>query len=158
MAFQLQALDKMKPELQTAEASLASLASTVVKQYETDAKWAGTYGCNPNYIFPAVITEQLVNYRDKAQALADNFRLIFSGLSPAVSRQFGVTFEQTKNPPTGNSQADDFQELSREEIGIYYTQSYREEDVFTRIKDVQDTSRLAVLFSCVMTNLGTSGN
>jgi len=158
MSYQLKALDDLKPQFQGAEKALVPLAKSLVEEYEVDSRTAGQYGCNTDLLFPPPITEQLVSFRDKAQALADNFRLILAGTNSEVAKELDVPMDTTKDPATGASEEDKFATFARREISIYYTQSFDEDKVYDGIKDVQDQTRLATIFSCVMTNLGSGGH
>lgn len=121
-ATQLQKLDQLKPQVKAADATLGEIAQSAVDLYAQDETWLLGLLRDTRFVFAPPIAETLAQARQRAALLRDNLKIVFGSYSPNLSSYFGL------NVQDGDA------DFSRQELSIYYTQSYVEADIVQGIE------------------------
>jgi hypothetical protein len=122
LVYQLKALDKLKVRVASADAAMQDLADEMIAQYGADTQMIESIAHDPNLLFPTEFINPLAAFYKQSNALQKNLRYVFACTTPELSQHL-----QLSPDPGSAVQCADW---ARAELGVYYTQSYYESEVY----------------------------
>ena len=134
-AYQLKALEKLKPKVIQMDNQLADFAQSIVDQYRYDIDLMNQPLTSSNFLL-GPLSILIAKFRNDSSLLEKTLRIYFSAMNESVAQRLGIVFDSRIDPVTKESQKSMMEKVAIEALGIFYTQVFDENELLESIKDL----------------------